>query len=160
MVRTALYSLAALVIGALLATIAFSGHSSAATRPGQLASPSANDIAVATAPHNAVEPAPDYAGTSVSYGDPATVASSLLSDPRGVAMIEVSRSGLTPAHQAATDLQIVTLGVTVCQAFDRNVSFTTLVNIGQQNGYSPGEASTMIGAAVGSMCREHVDAIR
>lgn len=150
MLKAVIAALVGVVIGALIVGLSFLGTAPAAA--GQLASPSANDIAVATAP---VEPAPVYGVGSVSYGDPATVAAGLLNDTRGQALISVVRGSLTPAHQGATDLQIVTLGVTVCQAFDRGVEFPALVALGPQNGFSTTEAARMIGASVGALCTEH-----
>jgi hypothetical protein len=146
MFRNALIALAGILVGALIVTLTLAGHATASASP-------APDV---TSPVTSAVAMPTAAPTEVRVGDPYTIADTLTDSPAGQAMITTVRPKLRFYNEGGSDRDLVALGVTICQAFDRGQPFTQLMTFGPSSGFTQSETASMIGAAVGALCPEHL----
>jgi hypothetical protein len=58
-------------------------------------------------------------------------------------------------HSQYPNRVLLTVGHTICRAFDRGVSWRTITVIGTENGVDPYDIGVVMGGAVGAFCPEH-----
>lgn len=52
----------------------------------------------------------------------------------------------------------VNLGRAICTALDEGLSFLQVGQVGVDNGFTPEQAGTLVGASIGAFCPEYIDA--
>lgn len=64
-----------------------------------------------------------------------------------------------PPLENISDNRLISLGHTICEAFDAGVSFAQVAQVTFDNGFTPESGGSLIGAAIGVYCPEHSDVV-
>lgn len=73
----------------------------------------------------------------------------------GQAFVAALQSEYPGEFGLVPDKELVSMGQSVCSAFDGGMSFAEAVEIGVSSGYSYPVSGYIIGASIGAMCPEH-----
>lgn len=147
--RTPFIVLLAVILGGVLSWAggAIGSSHTSATAPSSYSTSTPTQVA---APEPA--PAPVVPTTSGLVGDSGGLALGLIHSPQASQLISTIRPQLRYWSYGGTDLQYVSLGVSVCQALDRGASYNQLLSTGAPAGFTFSETTAIVNSSIDALC--------